>query len=165
LNRQEILVSIPYFRRLAPEGIELLGSLARVLELDSGKRLFREGETRNDLYLVESGEVRIFRDHLHFGQHTLSFLGPGAHFGALSLFHRDAHVSNAETSKPSRLHIIGRDDFERTLLGHPALLRAILEGVVLSLRAANKEVRDVASRLHSRSRPLALPPGRPHGSA
>jgi putative ABC transport system ATP-binding protein len=52
------------------------------VKLDAGEVLFRQGDPSDLVYLVEEGEVEIFRE-LEEGEERLTVIGPGNYFGEL----------------------------------------------------------------------------------
>lgn len=67
---------------MLPEKLRLeLATLAVPLSLSSGETLFRKGEVGNEMYIIESGEVRI---HLS-ASGEVKTLGPGQFLGEIAL--------------------------------------------------------------------------------
>jgi CRP-like cAMP-binding protein len=154
MNHEQMLRSISFFAELSGPEIERILALGEPLAVTKGGRVFAEGEVANDLYLIEDGQIEIFREDRHFGRQTFALLGPGEHFGALSLFYGEPHFSSAQAAKPSRLLAIRQRAFQELLFGQPELARAITHGMVASLRAANQQIRRMTSRFNRKIRPI-----------
>jgi len=159
MNHEQLLRSIPFFRELRGSDIELILAVGEPLEAIKGQRIFAEGEVANDLFLIESGQIEIFREDRHFGRQTFALLGPGEHFGALSLFYGDPHFSTARAARSGRLLAIRQRAVQQLLSEDPELARAIIHGMVASLRAANQEIRRMTSRFNLKFRPIKKLPG------
>jgi CRP-like cAMP-binding protein len=88
-------------------------------------------------------------------------LGPGDHFGALSLFYPDPHFSTATAFQASRLWIIRHEDFQARLRDESRMASALVRGVVVGIRMANAEIRRLTTHFNQRSHPtLELPASR-----
>ncbi len=51
--------------------------------LSAGQVLFRQGDTSDLVYVVEEGEVEIYRETDHRGEEHVTVIGPGGYFGEL----------------------------------------------------------------------------------
>jgi len=169
VNLKRVLRSVVFFEYLTDSHIQQLVDMAGALTVKVGEILFSEGEAENHLYLIEDGRIQISRDGRHFGRQTFALLGPGDHFGALSLFYPDPHFATATAVRPTRLWILRHDHFQARLREDRELAFAVLKGMALGIRAANCEIRRLTTLLDRRSRliielsprPLAASPSGP----
>jgi CRP/FNR family transcriptional regulator, cyclic AMP receptor protein len=74
------LRSYEIFSTLTPEQAERLSRMTEEIEVDPGKVLAPEGASGYFFYVIEEGEA----DVLH-GDETVRRLGPGDHFGEISI--------------------------------------------------------------------------------
>ena len=152
MNLKRILRSVVFFEFVTDRHVQQLADMARSQTVDTGEVVFAEGEAENHLYLIESGRIQISRDGPHFGRQTFALLGPGDHFGALTLFYPDPHFASAIAVEPTRLCIIRHDDFQASLQKQPKLAFAVLKGMVRGIRTANGEIRRLTTLFDQRSR-------------
>lgn len=158
MNIERILRSVVFFEYVGEHHVQQMADMARSQTVETGEVVFSEGEAENHLYLIESGRIQISRDGPHFGRQTFALLGPGDHFGALSLFYSDPHFASAIAVEPTRLWIIRHDDFQASLQKQPKLAFAVVKGMVLGIRTANGEIRRLTTLFDQRSRSaIALP--------
>ena len=151
-NMKRVLRSVVFFESLSESHLQRLVDMAVGCSVEEGGVLFSEGRVENHLYLLEEGCVEISREGLHFGRQTFARLGPGEHFGALSLFYSEAHFATATAVEPTRLWIIRQEDFQARLRTDPELALAILKGMSSGIRAANAAIRRWTTRSDRRSR-------------
>lgn len=59
--RHELLLSTPTFGGLSSSALELLLSVAQVVEVKSGEAFFHEGDNADSLFILERGEVAIVK--------------------------------------------------------------------------------------------------------
>src|SRR5262249_31704771 len=77
---------------LADEVVEMMPILKAVdrepeqLELQPGQVLFRQGDRGDLIYIIESGNVEIVREHADGGEELRTVLGPGDYFGEIGPF-------------------------------------------------------------------------------
>jgi CRP-like cAMP-binding protein len=87
----------------------------------SGHRVFEHGTPSSGLYIVLSGRVRVLGD----GGGELAELGPGEHFGEMSLLFGTTHQSTVETLDATELMVVPKVRFDALLAAHPELSDAI----------------------------------------
>ena len=73
------------------------------------------------LFIVLSGRVRV----LGSDDGELAELGPGEHFGELSLLFGTTHQSTVETLEDSELMVLPKESFDELLAEHPDLAQEI----------------------------------------
>ena len=83
-----------------------------------GKPIFETGSAAEALYIVLSGEVRIF-DVVEGEEKEISRVGPGDSFGELSLLLRTTHTKHAVAVEDCELMVVPRDEFEGLLSSNP----------------------------------------------
>ena len=96
----------------------------------------RQGDIGTGFFVVVDGRVRVVRD----GERVAT-LGPGEFFGELSVIDGGPRNAHVVAEVPTRCLAIASWDFERVLLGHPALALTVLRIVVARLRASTSDHR------------------------
>ena len=103
--------------------------------------VFRAGDPGRSLFVVLEGEVEI----LHPGSNgtdgeRLAVLGDNSAFGELALIDEQPRAATARVSKPTRMLILYRTDFESMIAGEPrvalALARNLLRVLARYVRTA-----------------------------
>jgi CRP/FNR family transcriptional regulator, cyclic AMP receptor protein len=120
------LSSVSLFSGLPPTCLEALGEVSEVREFRSGHVFFRTGETGQCLFLVEKGHVQTFRTS---GARKLIIaeLNPPAIFGEMAFVGQCMYHCSAQTTEPSRIRIIDRDQLEKLLERYPIITRRLLD--------------------------------------
>jgi CRP/FNR family transcriptional regulator, cyclic AMP receptor protein len=83
----------------------------------AGHRVFEDGSPSSGLFIVLTGRVRVVGS----GGHELAELGPGEHFGELSLLLGTTHPPTVETLDDSELMVLPKERFDALLAAHPPL--------------------------------------------
>jgi CRP-like cAMP-binding protein len=78
---------IELFRDLPDEELRRLSARLRLVRAPRGTVLIRQGAAADELYIVETGQVRVLAG-VGAGQRVLAMLGPGTSFGDLALLAR-----------------------------------------------------------------------------
>ncbi len=106
--------------------------------------VFVRGDPGRDLYLVESGSVKIGLTTADGKELTLALLGPGEFFGELALLDGDPRSSDAVVMEPSQFLLLERSDFLQFLDQHPRVAHRVMEVLSRRLRDNNQLVQDAA---------------------
>jgi CRP/FNR family cyclic AMP-dependent transcriptional regulator len=113
-----LLAMVPLFRRLDERELRKLAEEVDEVSFKSGEVIFHEFDQGDALYVVESGDVRIWVHDDDVKQITLSELKAGDFFGELSVLDKGERSANATAATDCVLHRLRRDDFHEFLLGH-----------------------------------------------
>jgi CRP-like cAMP-binding protein len=84
LNVAEILHDCPLFSEVPPSGFARLLAMARIREFGKGDVVFREGDECPGVYIVGSGQVRVFKCSTAGKEHVLHMVGPGQTFAEVA---------------------------------------------------------------------------------
>lgn len=105
--------------------------------LQAGDRIFKEGEDGNTAYVVQSGEVEIFRT-VADQDVVLGRIGQGGIFGEMALIDSKPRMASARASKGSTVIIVSRAMFEEKLKKADPFIRGLLNILVDNIRSMQK---------------------------
>ncbi len=111
-------------------------------EFPRGTVLFKEGDVGSEMYLINSGEVKLSRKTLH-GDVVLATLGFGEFFGEMSVITNKPRTITAETVTDCRLNVISKDVLETLITGNPLVALSILKKLVFRLEGAYDYIEDL----------------------
>ena len=132
MSRATMLRNVPFFTGLSDQELDLLADSLGRRTFNKGMIIYHEGSPGHTLYIIESGQVRIFLLGESGQEISVNIYSPGDVFGELALLDglpRSAGVVAMERTVTLTLH---REDFLRHLETAPRMARSILE--VLSRR-------------------------------
>ena len=110
------------FRNLPEESVEKLISALPSRSFLPGDVLLRENEANNRVYLIESGELDVWKgEPKTAGGVKLVTLKPGSCFGEMSAINGAAATANIVAATPATVRTMGLDD----LSGEPAVQKAV----------------------------------------
>ncbi|MHC4322004.1 MAG: Crp/Fnr family transcriptional regulator [Planctomycetota bacterium] len=111
-------------------------------EFPKGTVLFKEGDEGKEMYLINSGEVKLSRKTSQ-GDVILARLGFGEFFGEMSVITNQPRTVTAETVTDCRLNIITKDILETLVAGKPLVALSILKKLMFRLENAYDLIEDL----------------------
>ena len=102
-------------------------------ELADHDYLIREGDTADDMFIIESGRVSVYLE-LDDGDHLrLRTTGPGTVVGELGLYLGSTRTASVIADEPSVVYRLTREDLDQMKVDHPALALAFSEFLTVML--------------------------------
>jgi CRP/FNR family cyclic AMP-dependent transcriptional regulator len=148
---QRFLSVLPLFRRHASAEIDEFAGLVKVLELERGHALFRQGDPSAACYVVLRGAIEIAGAR-NGQRHRIGILGPGRLCGTLALIEGQPHSMSASARENSVLLEIDSTAFERLFRGKDRLAARFQEAVNQELLQALSRTNNHLTRLISQAR-------------
>lgn len=111
------------------------------MKFADGKVIFKQGDSADEMYVVRSGKVRIFRTK-EGKETTLDHLGSGEFFGEMALFGDRPRSASAQVVGGTELQIIDKDAF-MGLIKEPVVYN-ILEKMSERIREVDDKVEDLS---------------------
>ena len=139
----DVLRRAPLFEALDDDSAAALQAGVTVVELSRAERLFEEGASGNQLYVILDGKIKLTRAAADGRENLLSVLGPGEMFGELSLFDPRPRTASATAVTDSRLAALAHDDLRSWLTGRPDVALHLLRALAQRLRRANDVMADL----------------------
>lgn len=134
----------PDYAPLGPADVDLIRSIGELVSKYQGTHLFKEGEPAIAAFLIESGEVELYRGSGR-DRRVVSRVGPGSVLGDIAVFQDTPYVSSARTVGPVRAFRFERARLLPELARHPAVC---LRWLVAGLRQLEDTQRRVIRLMH-----------------
>ena len=129
----EELKEIDLFSGLNSAHLSLLASVVEPREVPAGTVLFREGDTGDELFILQKGKVRISKHVEGVGEEALAILEKGAYFGEMALLGDHPRTADAICNTACLLGVIRREPFEQLLFLNKELAYELLWTFVRTL--------------------------------
>jgi len=129
-----LLKRVPIFSSLSEQEFAFLISRLVQRKYGAGKLIFGEGDPCAGLYVVQSGNVRIFKSSASGREQVLSIDGPGSSIAELPVFDGGNYPASAQAIVESTLLFFSRQDFQALCLQHPQVALKVLRVVGGRLR-------------------------------
>ncbi len=140
---QDHVRSAALFSALDDEAAAALRSSMTERRLARGEVLFREREPGEELFVIESGKVKLGHTAPDGRESLIAVLGVGEMLGELSLFDPGPRTATAVAVTPSRVLAMGHEALLPWLRGRPELAAALLAALARRLRRTNEALADL----------------------
>jgi CRP/FNR family transcriptional regulator len=131
------LRAVPEFRLVDDDTLLALVGASVNLFWPGGSLVFDSGDAAEGLYVVLSGQVRIF-SRTDGREQDVVVVDPGGFFGEHSLLLDTIHSKSAAAVEPSELMVVPREAFEELLASHPDLADELRSRLAARLAAEAK---------------------------
>lgn len=129
-----ILKKVSVFSGLTEPEFSFLASHVLQRKYASGELIFTEGDECAGLYVVQSGNVRIFKSSAGGREQVLAIDGPGSSIAELPVFDGGSYPASAQAVSDSTLLFFSRQDFQTLCRQHPDVALKVLKVVGARLR-------------------------------
>ena len=129
-----VLAKVAIFSGLTENELDFLSQRALPRKFSAGQSVFGEGEPCSGLYVVESGNVRIFKSSANGREQVLSIDGPGSSIAELPVFDGGNYPASVTAIDDATLLFVSKQDFQALCLAHPQVALKVLRVVGARLR-------------------------------
>ncbi len=105
-------------------------------EFPAGTVLFREGDAGQHMYVLQSGRVRIFKEHT-VGASVLALLGPGEFFGEMAILNDKPRTATADVLEDAKVLLLDAKTFEAMVVGNTEIAVRLIKKLARRLDSAN----------------------------
>ncbi len=137
------LKSVPLFSPLEGGQLASLADIAEEMELEADKVIFEAGDSGDELYVILSGRLKVYRGKSGSGV-VLAELGERECFGEMALLDSEPRSASVATLGPCRLLKIHAEDFRELLYERPQMSLEILKILARRLRRMDVEMEERA---------------------
>src|ERR1051326_3180787 len=129
-----ILRRVQIFNGLTETELQFLAQRAIARNYGKGEIIFTEGDPCTGLFVIESGQVRIFKSSPGGREQILAVEGPGSSVAELPLFDGGSYPASTAAASDARILFISKQDFHSLCLVHPQVPLKVLKVVGARLR-------------------------------
>ena len=152
LDAARVLQRVHLFAQLEPQELALLARRARRRHYPRGAAILQQEEPGANAFFILSGSADVLLESEDGRQYIVARLGPGDHFGEMSLLDGEPRSATVTATTDTELLILRRDEFLQELEQHPPLMRQMLTALSRRLREADAQMAalafgDTAARL------------------
>jgi CRP-like cAMP-binding protein len=108
-------------------------------EYSPGTVLFREGDAGHEMFVIQSGKVRITR-RVGGKEALLAVLPAGEFFGEMAIVNAKPRSATATVIEPSRLLVIDAKVFEAMIRGNTEIAARMIKRLADRLEQANQQI-------------------------
>ncbi len=130
---------------LSPADLAALSHTGSFIEKYQGTHLFREGEVAVHAYVIEKGEVELYRT-IKGSRRVVARAGEGNVLGDIAMFRGEPYISSARAIGPVKAFRFDRDKLMPVLIQHPVITLRWLVAGLGQLEATQRRVLRLMSR-------------------
>ncbi|MBI5629581.1 MAG: Crp/Fnr family transcriptional regulator [Elusimicrobia bacterium] len=142
----KLLRKIPFLSVLSPKELKKVRQIGNIHEYAPGERVFSQTESADQMFVVLSGQVKIFAASNGKKRKTFTYLQAGDFFGEMALLEGKTRSASAEAVQASKLLTIKKGDFHRLLCSDHQLTIYLLRAFSERLRKADEEIEGLLFR-------------------
>lgn len=129
-----LLKKVQIFSNLSEQEFAFLTPRLVQRRFEASQIIFNEGDPCAGLYIVQSGNVRIFKSSAGGREQVLAIEGPGSSVAELPVFDGGNYPASAQAVNACNMFFLGRQDFQALCLQHPQVALKVLRVVGGRLR-------------------------------
>ena len=134
VNIAKTLSRVGLFSGLSEVELAFLTQRAVARKFSAGEMVFGEGEPCTGMYVVESGQIRIFKSSAGGREQVLSIESVGGSVAELPVFDGGNYPASVSAIEDCTLLFISKQDFQALCLAHPRVALKVLRVVGARLR-------------------------------
>ena len=140
---------LPIFRGLPKRTAGALWPLMHDLRLPEGVHIFEQGDPAEQVYVVVDGEIEIVYRPEDGGLIKVGVIKRGGVFGLSAALGRRVYTSGAQSSRPSQVVWIAREDLKRFCRSDAGAGEQVLQRLAHAIAGRlEKPPNDIALKLH-----------------
>lgn len=132
-----VLSHVPLFAGLSQRDLRRIAALVEEVWFNSGRVVVEEGSPGNSFYVILDGTARVVRGR---GQRAIRRLGPGDHFGEMTLLDGGPRSMTVIAESTLDAVRIQRSAFRRLLLREPEVGLRIMAGLAARVREHERQL-------------------------
>jgi len=106
--------NIDIFQEMSKSETNRLIDSGMVLNIGTGKLLFRKGDIGHEMFIILKGTVNII-DEFETKKKIIAELGPGEIFGEMAMFEKRARSAYAQVKESSQILVLSEQALEKLL--------------------------------------------------
>lgn len=133
-TQKRVFAKVQLFSGLIEGEMEFIARRVVPRKYSAGQIIFSEGDPCSGLFVVASGQVRIFKTSASGREQVLSIDGPGSSVAELPVFDGGSYPASVAAVDEVTLLFVSKQDFQELCLAHPEVALKVLRVVGARLR-------------------------------
>lgn len=151
MEKIDLLATVDLFSEFEEKDLEVFGEHAEFYDFDDGEDVYVAGTGDRELFVIQSGEIRIVRSDSEHNEIDLARFVAGESFGEQDFMSDQPRTSRAVSQGKSRLLIFPSrgTSLDEVMLDHPEIFARVLHRLLVlvagRIRSMNKLVSENSS--------------------
>ncbi len=143
MNEQTFLSRIPLFANLSDDDQSAIWQIMRLRSYRKDEVVFHKGDPGQMMYIVKTGQVRIYMVTDDEQEISVAILGDGDFFGELAILDEKPRSASAMAMERTEAYTLHRSDFLAIVREHPEIATAIMAVLGDRLRQADELIENL----------------------
>jgi len=139
-----VFEKVPLFFGLSGPELTILAQHATIRTYPKNTIVINEGDEANALYVVISGQVKVFLSNEEGREIIVNMQGPCEHFGELALLDSTPRSASVMTTEKTKLAVVSKPDFQGMLAAHPGIALSLIRDLTRRVRVLSENVKSLA---------------------
>lgn len=126
-HNYECITIVPIFGGLSEEERAEIASITVERPLKRGEYIYRQGESRGELYVLHTGHVKLYRVSFEGKEQIIRTVGAGEFFGELSLFSHKKQTDSAVALESVTMCVIEWEKLRSLMKRIPTIAFKVME--------------------------------------
>ena len=138
------LSRVELFRDLPREDLERIAELAVERRYERGEYVFMEGQTREAIYFVEKGLIKVFKVDEEGPEQIVNIIGPPQMFPHVGFFDNSPYPGTAEVLTPATLWSIRSTRLDEFMTTNPQMMKRLMGIMGQRIRQMQSKLQELA---------------------
>jgi len=144
LSNLDLIRRVPLFSMLTEDQAVSVADAVVKRRFKRGEKLVEQGRRSNALFILLTGRARVVTADSRGREVILATMEPGDHLGEMSLIDHEPHSATVRAEIQTDVLMLGQAEFARCLPDSSSLAYALMQGLVLRLRKADRKIESLA---------------------
>ena len=150
MDKLSLLRTVFVFSGLEESLLLKISGMLREVKFGAGVEIFAQSRQADSFFIIDSGEVSIFKKLGPGHEKTLAVLGPGSVFGEMAFFSDSPRTAGAVSMTDTVLWKIDRGDFIKFVSDEPKAGLRVLSGLLqVAMDRLEQTSRELATIYHT----------------
>ena len=136
--------SITIFQKLSTEDIEKILNFSKIVELKKGNIIFYQGDMANNIFILISGAIKIYKSNSKGGEILMSYFYPTSIFAEMPFFEESPYPASAIANINSKVLVIDGIEFRNFIKKNPEILYRFLSSLSKKIKILENRIDNLA---------------------
>ncbi|MBF0265283.1 MAG: cyclic nucleotide-binding domain-containing protein [Gammaproteobacteria bacterium] len=138
------LNDISIFKNLSDNELASIAKLVKRIHFAENEIVLNQGDLTRNLFLVESGKLKVFICNDNGTQFTLSTLSSGQYFGEFAFLEESKRAASVITLCETSLLEITQDDFTMILEKYPSVYKTMVKNLISAIKEKDQKIKQLS---------------------
>jgi CRP/FNR family transcriptional regulator len=144
MNEHLCACKVPIFSELEYDKLKVVNKLVKKRVYSKDEMIFMEGQPAQNIHIIDSGQVKIFKSSADGGQYIVRLLEDGDFFGELILFKEETLSYSARAITETTVCLINKNDLEVLIRDNPEISNRLLAAMSSRLKKVEDKAHSLA---------------------